>query len=228
MKFKYICDNIHNLLYMSTKIIKVNRKIVNDDSEVHQEISKNNIILEKIMDISSKIYNDQHEILVKINSLEERVISIEKKLELSLNSKLLNNFPIDSLKELKKEDLVIDKKDILKALSYRDYRSIIYIFRLYYKNKTNSLFAYPIKITGKRSFEYYLNSVWNPDLYGYYSMNTICLNIQNLFIQNNTLDGSIGHEDFILNQEFIYKLSDEKYKKDVFKNIVEEVRINNV
>jgi hypothetical protein len=212
---------------MNTKTIKVSKKNSECNNEINEKINKNNDILEKIMDISSKIYNDQCMILSKLNSLEEKVMSIEKKMELSLNSKLLNNFPIDSLKELKKEDLVIDKKDILKALSYRDYRSIIFIFRLYYKNKTNSLFAYPIKITGKRSFEYYLNSVWNPDLYGYHSMNTICLNIQNLFIQNNTLDGSIGHEDFILNQEFIYKLSDEKYKRDVFKNIVEEVRINN-
>ena len=212
---------------MNTKTIKVSKKNSEFNNEINERINKNNDILEKIMDISSKIYNDQCMILSKLNSLEEKVMSIEKKMELSLNSKLLNNFPIDSLKELKKEDLVIDKKDILKALSYRDYRSIIFIFRLYYKNKTNSLFAYPIKITGKRSFEYYLNSTWNPDLYGYYSMNTICLNIQNLFIQNNTLDGSIGHEDFILNQEFIYKLSDEKYKRDVFKNIVEEVRINN-
>lgn len=207
---------------MATKIIKVNRK---DTLELDY---KQNDILEKIMDISSKIYNDQAEILSKLNNLDERMTSIEKKLELSLNSKLLNDFPIDSLRELKKEDIVIDKKDILKALSYRDYRSIIFIFRQYYKNKTNSLFAYPIKITGKRSFEYYLNSKWNPDLYGYYSMNTICLNIQNLLIQNNLLDGSIGQEDFILNQDFIYKLSDEKYKKDVFKNIVEEVRINNL
>ena len=33
---------------------------------------------------------------------------------------------------------------------------------------------------------------------------------------------------FLLNQKFIYKLSDDKYKKSIFKNIIEEVRINTV
>ena len=125
---------------------------------------------------------------------------------------------------LKKEDIIINKNDILRALNYRDYRSVILIFKLYYKNKINSNAKYPIRIKGKRSYEYYLNNKWNSDLYGHYSMNTICLNIQNLFIRNNILDEN--DEDFMLNQEFIYKLSDEKYKKDIFKHIIEEIRIN--
>jgi archaellum component FlaD/FlaE len=61
-------------------------------------------------------------------------------------------------------------------------------------------------------------------------MTVICGNIQNLFLQYNKLDDSnnISCEDFIVNQYFIHKLSDEKYKKEILKHIIEEVRINNV
>ena len=116
---------------------------------------------------------------------------------------------------------------MLKALNYRDYRSIIYIFRYCYKNKLNEKYLYPIRITGKKSFEYYDNNKWNPDLYGYHSMNIIFNNIQNLFIKYNDLD-NIDAENFLLNQNFISNLSDDKHKKNIFKNIIEEVRINNI
>jgi hypothetical protein len=56
----------------------------------------------------------------------------------------------------------------------------------------------------------------------------ICLNVQNLFLKYNSLDDDeeISGEDFLLNQKFICKLSDEKYKKEILKSIIEEVRIN--
>ena len=41
----------------------------------------------------------------------------------------------------------------------------------------------------------------------------------------NNID-NLSNEDFLLNQDFIYKLSNEKVKKDIFKSIIEEVRIN--
>ena len=169
-----------------------------------------------IESILSQIIQNQTEILNKLNNIEK---------------KLLKDNNTSLTIELKHEVLKIDNIDISKALKYRDYRSIIYIFKLYYKNKiAESGIVYPIKIIGKRSYEYFLNNKWNPDLYGYYSMNTICLNIQNLFIKYNILDSpdAISIEDFMLNQDFIYKLSDEKHKKDIFKSIVEEVRINNI
>ena len=48
-------------------------------------------------------------------------------------------------------------------------------------------------------------------------------------MKHNSLENeNISENDFILNQDFIYKLSDEKFKKDIFKNVIEEVRINNL
>lgn len=212
-----------------TKIIRIVSSNSSTNSEINNSLKNdveiepsNNEFLEKILLISSKIYEDQRIILKKLNFLEEKINKIELSKKIVKNSELI----IEDLVELKNIDIDIDEETTLKALSYRDYRSVMIIFKIYYKNKINVNYSYPIKIISKRSFEYYANSKWNPDLYGHYSTNTICLNIQNLFIKYNNLE-NISTEDFMLNQDFIYKLSNEKYKKELFKYIVEEVRINN-
>jgi hypothetical protein len=197
-----------------TKLIKVNNK--NSDFNPYKDF------LEEILNISSKIYDSQKEILAKLDTFETRIIDLEKSIK-----PYKNDNDIQDLKELKYEQLCIDKKDADKALLYADYRSVIYIFRLIYKNKNNSNYVYPIRITGKRSYEYYDNNKWNPDLYGHHSMNVICKNIQELFMSFNIIE-NYNIEEFMSNQTFIFKLSDDRYKKDIFKNIVEEVRINNI
>jgi len=204
---------------METKLIKViNNKNDNDNFK---------IILEEILSISSKMHEEQQVIISKLTNLEERISFIEKNINTKKNNKDIDSNEV--LKDLIIENIEIDSNEVIKALNYRDYRAIIYIFRFFYKNKTNSKYVYPIRIISTRSFEYYKDNKWNADLYGYYSMNTLITNIQNLFIKNNTADSDdIDYEEFILNQEFIYKLSDEKYKKLIFKNIVEEIRINNI
>jgi nuclear transport factor 2 (NTF2) superfamily protein len=205
-----------------TKIIKIinTNNLLKDNLEI--EPSNNNELLEKILFISSKIYEDQQFILKKLNFLEEKI----NKIELSKKTVKNNELIVEDLVELVNSNLDIDEETTLKALSYRDYRSVMIIFKFYYKNKINVNYSYPIRIIKKRSFEYYANNKWNPDLYGYYSMNTICLNIQNLFIKFNNID-NISMEDFMLNQDFIYKLSNNKYKKEFFKYVIEEVRLNN-
>ena len=89
---------------------------------------------------------------------------------------------------------------------------------------------YPIKVSGKRTYEFYLNNKWNSDIYGHYIMNTICRNVQNILLRGNIIEtiqqNGFDYNDFLLNQSFIYKLGDEKYKKEILKNIIEEVRLN--
>jgi hypothetical protein len=201
------------------------------DSDVS---TNNNIlinVLEEIKNISSKIFEDQKNILNKINSLDERMICIEKNMtniKITSSNKNINETNINGLVNFKLEKLDIDKENVIKFMKYRDYRAVVCIFRLVYKNKTNSEHVYPIRISGKRSYDYYNNNKWNPDLYGHHIMNTVCSNVQNLFLKYNTLDDveNINCEDFLLNQKFLCKLSDEKYKKEMFKSIIEEVRIN--
>jgi hypothetical protein len=178
-------------------------------------------ILDEINNISSKIIN-------KLDSLENRVTKIEKKIDMINNKNITNQIIDENLVELKQEDLNIDQSDVFKAIEYRDYRSIMYIFKLYYKTKTNETYAYPIRIIGKRKFSYYDNKQWNNDSFGHHCINVIFQNIQNLFIKFNDMElYDISYEDFIKNQTFICKLINDKYKRDIFKNIIEEVRINN-
>jgi len=177
----------------------------------------NKIILEKILSIISKTSNTQEEILNKLENFELRISNIEKSIK---------NNSIEGLKELKYETLIVDNEEINKALNYCDYRSIIHIFRIIYKNKNNSNYLYPIRITGKRSYEYFDNNKWNPDLYGHHSINVLLKNIQDLFISFNNVE-NYSIDKFMENQIFIFKLSVDKYKKEIFKNIIEEVRINN-
>lgn len=205
-------------------------------SSISQTYSQSEF-LEKILNISSKIKEDQENIINKIELLEKKMILIENKVDLSIAiakksknlSGLLNTEPDDNIVELKRETINVSENDIVKALNYRDYRSVIYLFKVFYKNKINKNYTYPIRIIGKRSYEYYANNRWNSDLYGHFIMNTICQNMENLFLIINNLDDYgdlIDEEDFIPNQNFINKLSAEKYKKEIFRSIIDEVKLN--
>jgi hypothetical protein len=183
-------------------------------------------MFEKILFISNnlfeKIDNLDKKFDDKIDILEKKIICIENKIEYSKTNKNIEQ--IENLKELINEDLNIEKKDVLKALSYRDYRSLTYILKLYYKNENNE---YTFRKISPQKYEYYLNKKWNTDLYGDYCRNTFCKNVQNLFIKYNDIDDEdISTNDFMLNQEFICNLLDEKKKKDLFKSVCEEIKIN--
>lgn len=180
--------------------------------------------LQKIMTISSKINEDQQKILEKIISLEKRLSNIENKIEKTsvIAIQQANNF--ENYIDIRRMELekIISVEDSLKAMSYKDYRSVMVLFKKYYKNNEG---VYPIKLVGKRSYEFFLNNKWNSDIYGHYIMNTLCYNFQNLFIEYNKIgENDINENEFVLNQQFIYKLSEEKYKKEIFRHIIEEIR----
>ena len=189
-----------------------------NSKEIENNINNSiNIILNEIL-------KKQETILTKIDCLENRIKNIEKKLDCKYNI----NIQSDNLKEIKVENLNVPKEEVLKALKYRDYRSVMYIFKYVYKNKINLECAYPIRIINKRSYEYYIDKKWNKDPFGNDSRNILCKNIQNLFIKYNNMEENDDIDDFMTNQKFICKLSDEKEKKNIFKYIIEEIRINNL
>jgi hypothetical protein len=187
-------------------------------------------ILEITTDLSNKINILDKKFDDKMNTFEKRMTDMENGMIASkLMKKNDEQYECENLKELIYQDLDldIDKKDVMKAMSYRDYRSMLYIFKLYYKNEYNGKNIYPIRVSSTLKFEYYYNKKWNPDLYGEHSRNVLCKNIQNLFIKYNELEsGDITMEDFMLNQDFICKLMDEKKKKELFKSVAEEIKIN--
>lgn len=229
-------DILENNIKDETENEIENKNEIETENEIKTKNEKNNLNIElmfnKILEITTDLNN-------KLNLLDkkfdEKMIVFEKRMTDIENSMIASKImkktdeehECENLKELIYEDLNIDKKDVLKAMSYRDYRSILYIFKLYYKNEYNGKNVYPIRVSSTLKFDYYHNKKWNPDLYGEHSRNVLCKNIQNLFIKYNDLDsGDISMEDFMLNQNFICKLMDEKKKKELFKSVAEEIKIN--
>ena len=77
-----------------------------------------------------------------LKKYDERISLIENKINKSLN--LDNNKEeIEDLISIKKEYIELDKEIILRALSYKDYRTILMIFKNYYKKKANVNHKYP-------------------------------------------------------------------------------------
>lgn len=150
----------------------------------------------------------------KVNFMEEKVNNLTKPNEEELNTKNLikesMNLPFDILK---------------KSLIYKDYRTILLIFKYYYKDKTNTNNVYPIKIKGKRSFEYF-NKKWINDTNAHYIKNTLFMNIQTELFKYNNLDNVTEIDEFYNNQLFINKLSEDKDKRNIFKYIIDEISSN--
>lgn len=162
-----------------------------------------------------------------LNIITSKLISLESRMSnLESNLKIVNKNDTgdENINELKKEMLNFDMNDIKKAIVYKDYRTIIFLFKLYYKNKTNSIHQYPIRIKSKRIYEYYNNSKWIQDNDAHYIKNTLFTNIQTLLYKYNILDNVPDVDDIYNNQFFINKLSEEKYRRDTFKHIVDEIQ----
>lgn len=189
------------------------------------ELSNDDIILEEIKKLSNTFLESITKIDEKIDEIISRVSKLENKVQIIEHNK--NNNDAKKIKELRIENIELPDFDIIRALNYKDHRSVLYIFKLYYKNKLNLKHAYPIRIKGQRSFEYYSNEEWVPDLYGNNIMNIICKNMENLFIKYNVIE-KIDIDNLLSNQEFIYKLSNDVYRRKLLPFIIEEVRQNNL
>jgi hypothetical protein len=197
----------------------------NNNDVLLTDTNNNDVLLTEIKKISNIFLDNITNIDKKLDEIIFRVSKLENKVEFIENYKSQSD--IKKIKELRIENIELSEYDILRALNYKDHRSILYIFKLYYKNKLNLKHAYPIRIKGQRSFEYYSNEEWVPDLYGNNIMNIICKNMENLFIKINVIE-KVNIDNLLANQEFIYKLSNDKYKRILLPFIIEEVRLNNL
>ncbi len=156
----------------------------------------------------------------KINTIEDRLTRLEQNAKFNY---VEFEGEILTIKELKMERLDIDEDIVLKALVYKNYQSVIYIMRHYYRTTRGNKVFYPIRMKSRRNFEYFYNNQWLNDAYGHYITKVICNNVQNLFLRYNKINKHINEEELFFNQQFILKLSEEKYKKEIFKNIVDEL-----
>ncbi len=161
----------------------------------------------------------------KVNKIDDKV----NKLELIINS--MQNSKVESVQtqdeniiELKKESLDIPLDIIKKSLVYKDFRTVLYLFKFFYKNKTNQSNVYPIKLKSKRVYEYYNNNQWNIDNNAHFIKYTLFMNIQTELYKYNNIDNVTDIDDIYNNQIFINKLSDDKHKREIFKHIVDEIQ----
>jgi len=158
-------------------------------------------------------------ILTKIEQLETQVNKIE------INIKHLHQTQTHDIpKELKRELLNIDPKIVRDAMIFRDYRSILILFKHYYKIKENSEFPYPIQVKGVRKFEYFLNNKWIQDPNAHYIKKALFMNMQTLFFKINSDLYIDDIEEIVMNQDFILKLDNDNIKKEIFKHIIDEVK----
>ena len=236
MDTELIICNIDNCIKLEINVYELSDEYLNiwlNALNTEYNIRENNInfnvesMFEKLLNITEEFNNKLDRLDKKVNDkfeeLNNKFEDLNNKFSTvsnKLTSNLSNNENIEDLKELIKENLNIDKKDVLKALSYRDYRSILILFKLYYKNDKNK---YPIRLFKVRKFEYYANKKWNQDLYGNHSMEVLIGNMQDLFIKYNDIN-SITYDEFIMNQDYINQLDNEKFKKDIFKVIADEIK----
>ena len=175
----------------------INNKIKNFFSIIDDKI----ILIENRI---NKLENITHELLKRDKNVNDK------------NNKIVN---------LEKQEMNLPNDVIKKSLIYKDYRTILYIFKYFYKNKHNEDNTYPIKIKSKRMFEYY-NNQWISDNNAHYIKNTLFMNIQTELYKFNNLDNVEDIDDIYNNQVFINKLSEDKYKRDIFKHIIDEIHNN--
>jgi len=192
------------------------------------------LVLDELNKINSKFEEMNQTFILKFNKFEQKMINldnkitkVENKLKSSNNINCTDVDENEELKELVKDcSINIDKDIVLRALSYRDYRTVIILFKNYYLNENNQFNKYPIKVVGKRSYEYYLNKRWINDPYGHYIKHTVLLNIQTVLIRYNNNDYIKDYDNLIMNQDFIYKLMEDKFSKNYFRHIIDEIKNN--
>lgn len=210
-------------------IDKYNKK--NNDSKYIDLCTKIDNLQSSLIKIQNLNINKHFDFINDaLDKINNRIQSLEKNFDHlkiyvdNLDKEKESNKNDEELVELKKEHLNIDNELIKKALYYKDYRSVLMIFKHYYKRKENIIHKYPIRIKSKRIYEYFLNDKWISDNNGHYIKHTLFMNIETLFLQFNHIENIDDYDTIYQNQLFINKLSSDKTKRDIFKHIIDEIK----
>ncbi len=204
---------------------KSHSDLVPDVEKKQMEVDSIQRIMMRTEMLMGEIFRKMDMICHRIEKVEERLTHIEECQKFSYTE---YNGEIIKIKEIKEESYYLSDSDVMKALIYQDYRSILYIFKLYYRSIQGGKIFYPIRKKNQRVYEYYYNGKWVMDPNGHYIMKTICKNMQNLFLKYNVIDNKLLNEDqWYSNQIFIMKLTDnQRYQKEILKHIMDEIGMN--
>lgn len=209
------------ILFQSSEDPKVKIPLVQDKSMMPRMEDSVSRILMRMEMMNGEIFRKLDMICNRIENIEERLTHIEECQKFSYAE---FSGEIIKIKEIKLESYPISDQDVMKALVYHDYRSFIYIFKLYYRSIQGGKIFYPIRMKNRRTFEYYYGGRWILDPSGHQTIKILCSNIQNLFLKHNIVENKFIEQDqWYLNQHFIMKLSEEKYKKEIWKHVVDEI-----
>jgi hypothetical protein len=208
----------NNVLIQNTTIDKLleNNELFNNKSNVYSEkdeLFENNVISEKNNELKS-LNNDSVNNKLNDKILKNKLKSKDKKQEYQQN-----NF-----KELKIEKFDIDDNFIKKCLSESNIESDLKIFKKIYIDNVAKEF-YPIRHI-KKKYQYWLDGeMKDDDKNGSYIKNTIIKNIELCYTSVNTLDNYVDTDVFLMNQDYINMINDEKYKDDFLIRISEIIKI---
>jgi len=122
--------------------------------------------------------------------------------------------PIVSLKD---ELFDIGVDELLDTLSLNNTKSDMCIIKKYYFSSE----LVPIRRMNMRHYEYW-DDGWKLDLYGKNIVNIISNNLYRTYLSVNTID-NLTAEQFISNQNYLFKIIKDKYKKNLLKEIVNEL-----
>ncbi len=204
-------------------------EIQQEENERNEKQMRNEFTQMKRLLLTNEMMLNQ--IFHKLEFLCSRVENIEEKVQLIEMQNRSHFIEIDGeiirVRELKNERIDLPEEDVLRILIFRDYRSVLAIFKSYYQSVKGERIFYPIRMKSKRNYEYFYKNQWIHDANGHFITKTLCNNIQNLFLKYNQIDSRyLNEENWYLNQQFISRLSDEKYKKEIWNHIKDEIALH--
>jgi len=195
----------------------INSNCNNDDiiNKINKIDEKMNIILTVLsnLKIESKTLEDEmSDLKNKIDVKDEKIEKQKKKTN-------------KNIREIKKEQYILDEDFVKECLDSGSLDADIKIFKTIYINnilKEN----YPIKCMRKK-IQYWCNGHMNDDdSNGNYIKNTIVKNIEDCYLNVNKYESYQDDIDqFINNQEYINKMSEQKYKEKILTKILELISI---
>ena len=168
---------------------------------------KIDLILNKLVNIENKIQYLENIILKNnLNELTEQT-DISELSEITELTDLTH-------KELRNELFDLDKTFIKDCLNMYSIQGDVKLFKkMYIDNIPKECYA--IKYT-KRKYQYWLNNCLINDISGNHIKNIVIKNIEQCYTSINIYDEYTDNIDiFLKNQDYITKLSDDKYK-DLF------------
>jgi hypothetical protein len=195
-----ICENCNNLNC-------TNNDIVNKINKIDEKM---NIILSVLGNLKIDSKSLECDVIDLKNKIEDKYDKTRKKTILNTN-----------LREVKKEQYILDNDFVKDCLDSCSIDSDIKIFKKIYIDGL-SKDSYSIRYKRKK-IQYLFNGQMKDDDINYsYIKNTVIKNIEDCYLNINKYDSYQDNiEKFITNQEYINRMSENKYKDKFLEKIIE-------